>query len=502
MRYKKIILVAGAASIAFGCAGTPASVDAATKSNQAPKYSNPKPFTTKEKQQGAEVHPQILQEFGGAYQSPQTAYVTRVGKGIAVQSGLSNAEGDFTVTLLNSAVNNAFAIPGGYIYITRQLVGLCNSEAEMAGVLGHEVGHTSARHSEKRQKRATLLNVLGTIATVGGAAIGDNGGLAGVIGGGLKEYSGVAAQLFTLSYSRGQEEESDDLGIRYLSKAGYDPLALSDMLTSLALQTSIDARIAGKAGQAIPEWASTHPDPAKRVSRAAKNAKAYPANSNRRQDTHFAAINGMMYDDDPAQGVIDGQNFRHRDLRLKFTAPTGFGMQNTQQAVMVSGNSGQAMFTTAAYSGNKSVYMDAAFKAVVGKDQTVDYGNIQQTTVNGIPAFYASTVVNTQQGQRRLTVFAYEFSGNQAFHFVTVTASDAAVFDPMFASVARLSSSEASAIKARKIKIVTVGRNDTIASLSNQMAYGDLKVDRFLALNGLRSNATLAAGKKVKIVTY
>lgn len=498
MHFGNILLAASAASLAFGAA----SVDAATKAAQAPKYSNPAPISAKEKAQGNEAHPQILNEFGGAYQAPQTAYVTRVGKGIAVQSGLGNAESDFNVTFLNSSVNNAFAIPGGYIYITRQLVGLCNSEAEMAGVLAHEVGHVAARHSAKRQKRATLLNILGTIATVGGAAIGDNGGLAGLIGGGLKEYSGFAAQFLSLSYSRTQEEEADDLGIRYLSKAGYDPTALADMLNTLAMQTALDARIAGQTSGGVPEWASTHPDPAKRVVRARANARPYAASTVRKQDTHFAAINGMMYDDDPAQGIIDGQQFLHRDLQFKFEAPTGYGLQNSAQAVSINGTGGQAMFTTAAYNGNKSAYIDAAFKAVVGQGQAVDYGQIAQTTVNGIPAFYASAVVSTQQGQRRLTVFAYEFSATQAFHFVTVSAANTSPFDGMYKSMARLSKTQASAIRARKIRIVTVGRNDTIASLASQMAYTSLQADRFLALNGLSSTTRLAAGQKVKVVTY
>ncbi|MGB5078706.1 MAG: M48 family metalloprotease, partial [Sphingorhabdus sp.] len=255
----------------------------------------PKQFSASEKAEGAKYHTEILKEFGGALQSPQTSYVVRVGKNIALQSGLGNAESDFNVTLLNSPVNNAFAIPGGYVYITRQLVALCNSEAEMAGVLGHEVGHTAARHSKKRQKNATIASILGAVGSIGGALLGDSGGLLGAVGGGLKQYSGALAQIFSLKYSRSQEEEADDFGIRYLSKAGYDPTALSSMLTSLAMQTSVDAKVAGMSDGGVPEWASTHPDPAKRVVRAATRAKAYPANNVRKSDAHFAAINGMLY---------------------------------------------------------------------------------------------------------------------------------------------------------------------------------------------------------------
>src|SRR3546814_2777441 len=111
-----------------------------------------------ERRQGDEAHPQLLQEFGGAYKGPQAAYVNRVGQNIAVQSGLSRSPSDFTVTLLNSPVNNAFAIPGGYVYVTRQLMALMNDEAELAGVLGHEVGHVAAQHSKKRDRKRTRLN--------------------------------------------------------------------------------------------------------------------------------------------------------------------------------------------------------------------------------------------------------------------------------------------------------------------------------------------------------
>jgi predicted Zn-dependent protease len=500
MGIRKGIWTASVAALVLSAA----SFDSASAAkNKAEKVSTPQAITPSEKAQGAKAHPEILAEFGGAWQSPQTDYVVKVGKNIAVQSGLGNAQSDFTVSLLNSPVNNAFAIPGGYIYITRQLTALCNSEAEMAGVLGHEVGHVAARHSKKRQRQSTIANILGAGGTILGALLGDNGGILGAVGGAAKQYSGTLAQLLTLSYSRGQEEQSDDLGIKYLSKAGYDPTALSDMLNSLAMQTSIDARAAGQSAGSVPEWASTHPEPAKRVARAAINAKAYPASTLRKQDTHFAAINGMLYGDDPKQGVVEGQEFLHGDLKLKFSVPTGYGMSNGTTEVSINGTGGKGIFSTAAYSGNKQAYIDAAFKALAGQNQTINYGAISQTTVNGIPAFYATAMVPTQQGgQNELTVYAYEFSASQAFHFITINPANTNPFSNMYQSVARLTQAQADAIKPRKLKIVTVVKNDTIATLAAKMAYTSMQADRFLALNGLRSGAVLAPGRKVKIVTY
>ena len=499
MNYVKSILALGAATLAMSSFTTASTVSAQTRS-KTKVAAAPKPFSASEKAEGAKYHPELLKEFGGPLQSPQTAYVVRVGKNIALQSGLGNSN-DFNVTLLNSSVNNAFATPGGYVYITRQLVALTNSEAELAGVLGHEVGHTAARHSKKRQNNQTLAGILGAVGSIGGALLGDAGGVLGALGSGLQQYSGTFAQLFSLSYSRKQEEEADDYGIRYLSKAGYDPTALSSMLTSLALQTSLDTRVAGQNSGAVPEWASTHPDPAKRVVRAASRAKAFPSSSLRNVDPHFAAINGMLYGDDPEQGVVEGQNFLHRDLKMKFTAPTGFGMQNGSDTVSINGNGGQAVFRQGAFSGDRSAYVAAALKSISG-EQTIPAAQIRQTTVNGIPAFYSTTVVNSQQGQREITVFAYEWSAGTAFHFITISAANTNPFVSMFDSMDRLTTAQAAAIKARKLRVVTVARTDNVSSLASRMAYTSMQTERFLALNGLTGRVQVVPGQKVKIVTY
>lgn len=499
MRYSKVVLATGTAIFGLLSFNACAPVDARTKSSQP---TAPRPFTTQEKNEGAKYHAEILKEFGGPMASPQTAYVVRVGKNIAMQSGLGNAQSDFNVTLLNSSVNNAFALPGGYVYITRQLVALSNSEAEMAGVLGHEVGHTAARHSEKRKNNSTIANILGVGGTILGSVLGDSGGLLGALGGGLKQYSGAVAQVFSLKYSRSQEEEADDLGIRYLSRAGYDPTALASMLNSLALQTAVDTRVAGLGDNRVPEWASTHPEPARRVARAVTKAKAYPLSSVRNADAHYAAIDGMLYGDDPKQGVVEGQDFIHPDLKMKFTAPAGYGLQNGNDAISVNGNGGKAIFTAAPFNGNRDAYVAAALKAVSGENATIPVGDIRRTTVNGIPAFYTTTVVNSQQGQRAVSVFAYEWGTNAGYHFVTITAPNAQPFDTMFASMSRLSNAEASAVKPRKLRVVTASRSDTIASLARRMAYPSLQTERFMALNGLSTNARITAGQKVKIVTY
>lgn len=133
---------------------------------------------------------------------------------------------------------------------------------------------------------------------------------------------------------------------------------------------------------------------------------------------------------------------------------------------------------------------------------SIPVGDIRQTTVNGIPAFYSSTIVNTQQGAREVTVFAYEWGGNVGYHFITITAANSTPFNSMFSSMARLSDSQAAAIKPRKLRVVTVAKGDTLSSLSSRMAYTSLQTERFRALNGLSANQNVTIGQKVKIVTY
>ena len=428
-----------------------------------------------ERKQGPDAHPQLMAEGGGAYSGPQAAYVNRIGQNIAVQSGLSRSPSDFTVTLLNSPVNNAFAIPGGYVDVTRQLMALMNDEAERAGVLG---------------------------AVLGGA-IGDNGGLLGGLGGLLQNNSMQVAQMATLGFSRGQELEADQLGVQYLRSAGYDPLALSTMLTSLANQTTLDARLSGGDARSLPAWASTHPDPASRVRNAQTLAsRAGGSGGTRNADAFLASVDNILYGDDPAQGVVEGHEFLHPDLRLKFAVPNGYGMQNGADAVSISGNGGQAQFTTGAYSGDMNAYIAAAFKAVAG-NAAISPGAIQRTTVGGIPASYSTARVNSQSGQVDVTVFAYEFSRSSAFHFVTLTqAGGGGVFNSMFNSVRRLSTAEAAAIKPRRIDVVTIGRGDTMASLARRMAYSNYQAERFQVLNRLGASSRLTPGQKVKIVVY
>lgn len=452
----------------------------------------PRGISQSDMRQGAEAHPQLLEEYGGAYGGPQDAYVTRVGQRIAMQSGLSNAARDFRITLLNSPVNNAFAIPGGYVYVTRQLVALMNDEAELAAVLGHEVGHVAARHSRQRSRTSTI----GTIGSV----------LLGVITGSseLAQIANQGAQLYTLRFSRQQEYESDDLGIRYLASAGYDPTAMGTVLASLAAQNDLEARLAGRNARSQPEFASTHPDPGSRVQRALQRARALPVRGGERnRDAFLAAIDGMLYGDDPRQGIVDGRTFRHPVLRLAFDIPQRFTMSNGTRAVSVTGQGGQAQFTGGAFSGDLGDYVRRVFAGLSGQGQ-LPAVDIRGTRINGLEAAYATTRANTQQGAVDVTVVAYAFGPQTAYHWVIIAPAGrgAGPFGSMIDSVRRLSPQEAAQVRAREIDVVTVRPGDTPARLAQQMAYTDAPLDRFLVLNGLTRNQPLQPGQKVKLIVY
>lgn len=467
---------------------------------------NAQPITPEERAQGAAANNDIISEYGGAYTGAQFPYVERIGRRIALQSGLSADPGAFTVTVLDSPIENAFAIPGGYIYVTRGLLALMNDEAELAGVLGHEVGHVAARHSRSRQRVAQRNAILGTLGQVLLGAVTNNSGLGQLLGQGVS----TGAQLLTLGYSRGQETEADNLGIRYLNSARYDTDALSSMLADLAASTRLAQQMSGQT-RSVPAWASTHPDPDKRVRAALAQAQATGGTAfPRNRDAYLNAINGMIYGDNPEQGVIEGQDFLYPAQRLAFTAPGGFRMNNGASAVTITGQGGQAEFSTAPYSGDLNAYVNAVFVALAGnngqnaQNARPPAGEAVRGTINGYTTATRTVRANTNNGQADITVVAYAIAPTRAFHFVLITAAGQGMgpFGSMVQSLRPLTAAQATAVKPRYLRIVTVRAGDTIQSLSARMAYTDFQQDRFMTLNGLDAGTTVKPGDKVKIVTY
>jgi len=352
-------------------------------------------------------HSQIVAEFGGAETGPRAAYVNSIGRRVAAQSGTANAGQIYHFTTLNSPVENAFSVPGGYVYITRQLMGLMGDEAELAFVLGHETGHVAADHSRTRQKASTRGSILGVLGAIVGGVIGNNP-FGSLISQGLQRYG----QLATLSFSRQQEYEADQLGIRYIAQAGYDPTAGATMLDALTRSAALEARVQGKTGRSTPEWASTHPLSANRsvqaLQLARQFARATPGIRNR--DAFLAQLNGVRVDDDPAQGVVEGTTFTHPDLRLQFAIPAGFQMSNSADAVTIEGTSGKAQFSGGRFNGDMPTYVSAVLQKLTGGQTQVQMAPLQQTSINGIPAYFTTGRAQTDNGVVDVNIFAYQWS--------------------------------------------------------------------------------------------
>lgn len=445
--------------------------------------------------QAAQQHPEVVEQFGGAADPRLSAYVAEVGRRVAAQTGIhGGGQSAYTVTTLNSPVLNAFAVPGGYVYVTRELLAIMNDEAELASVLGHEMGHVAADHGAERQNRG-LWTQLGSVLAAVLTGSQEIGQLAGQVGQGL-----------LLSYSRSQEYEADDLGVRYIAGAGYDPMASPSLLSQLGAASALDDRIHGRDQRAIPGWARTHPLSEDRVRRATGRAAELQATAGkeRGRDRFLAAIDGMLYGDDPKQGVIEGRQFLHPELRLRFTAPEGFGMQNGARAVTISGTNGQAQFGTGRLGGDLGTYIGQVYQALAGGQARIAYPAPRSTTVNGILAAYTTARVQSQQGQVDVGVFAYRWDADRAYHFITLTPAGSGFgpFSSMVGSMSRLSPGEAAAIRPRVIDVVTVRANDTVQSLAGRMAYSDYRLERFLTLNGLSAGSRLTPGQKVKLVVY
>ena len=463
---------------------------------QRASYLNPR-----EVQEAARQHPQLVEEFGGAETGPRAAYVESVGRRVAAYSGTANAGQVYRFTALNSAVENAFAVPGGYVYITRQLMSIINDEAELAFVVGHETGHIAGNHHQQRRSAQRSSSIWGVLGAILGAAVGNNA-FGGLISQGAQQFS--KARL--LSFSRNQEYQADVLGIRYITAAGYDPNGGASMLAQLTRSAALEARLQGDRNRSTPEWASTHPLSENRMAQAGQLARqtGRAGQGLRNRDSYLAQVEGVMVDDDPAQGVIDGRSFTHPDLGMQFYVPTGYLMQNGTRAVTIQGSAGQAQFSGGRHTGGIDDYIYRVLQELTGGRVQLAMGPIQRTQVNGIPASYTVARANTSSGAVDVGVFAYQWDPNTIYHFVTLArgGQGLAPFGSMVNSLRRITRAEAAAIRPKVIDVVTVQRGDTVQSLAGRMAYRDFQLDRFLAINGLAANSQLAPGQKVKIVVY
>ncbi len=440
---------------------------------------------------GRDEHPKILEEFGGVYEEDTelNAYVAGIGARLRAVSEFNDQP--FTFTVLDSDAVNAFALPGGYVYVTRGLVALANSEAELAGVIAHEIGHVTARHTAQRVTTGLFAN-LG--AAVLGAALGNQA---------IADLAQVGAAVYVQSYSRDQEFEADQLGIRYLTRASYDPHAMASFLASLEADNRLESKLAGREGrEAEASLFSSHPRTPDRIKRAADAAEAkLVAQPFVGEAEYLARIDGMLFGDSPEEGFVRGRVFAHPRLGFRFEVPEGFRLRNTSRAVAALSRDGAVIqFDGEKVSANVSM---TRYLSDWLAESPVE--RIESITVNGLAAVTAVTKGRTDSGPVDVRAVAIRFSADQVYRFlfatpVRTTAALAEALRRTTYSFRALTAAEAAALRPRRVRLVRVGAGDTAESIARLMAYDDLPLDRFLALNGLAPGQPLEPGRPVKVV--
>jgi predicted Zn-dependent protease len=447
-----------------------------------------------ENQMGAEEHPKILAEFGGAYSEKPNlnAYVNQLGQAVAANAERKDVK--YTFTVLNSPDINAFALPGGYVYITRGLLTLANNEAEIAGVLGHEIGHVNARHTAERIGQAQKASILSALGVAAATLIGGETG--GQLATGVAE-EGSAMYLGT--HSQEQEFEADSLGVRYLSKASYDPQAMATFLDSLNNETTLEARIAGASTDvdSFTQMKQSHPRTPDRVQRAIAEANVPVENPQVNRDRFLQQIDGMIWGADPRDGVIEGSTFIHPGFKFAFDAPQGMELQNMPDKVVGQGNNAVMIFDIANPPPSGSLEQ---FVAEGGK-----VSDVQSFQVNGMEAATGVATGTIGDTPVAIRLVAIRQSAETVYQLVYATPPDNfKAMDQRFIASAQsfrgISAQEAAGYVPKRIRVITVREGDTIASLSQQMQVDGAPADWFRVLNHLGPNDQLQAGQKVKIV--
>jgi predicted Zn-dependent protease len=447
----------------------------------------PKPAAAAELDQAAQrEHQRILAAYNGAYEDPKIeAMAAQVVEKLEAASDRPDLH--YRITLLNSPVVNAFALPSGQLYVTRGLIALANDSSELASVMSHEMAHVLAHHAEMREDRARQVALVSRMVN-GVLSDPDMGALAL-----------AKSKIALASFSRAQEFEADGIGVGIAAKAGFDPYGAARFLTSLGRdgelrqsgQTSIDPR--------APDFLSSHPATPERVKNAEGSAREFgaPGTGDRDRGAYLGAIDGIVYGDDPSEGLVRGRHFLHPRLGFAFSAPEGFTLDNTAQAILgVKEGGGEALRLDAVRVPPEQALTDYLNSGWI---ENIDAKSIEATIINGFPA--ATAAAKGDQWSFRL--YAVRF-GSDVYRFIFATKHMTGEIDRSFrdsvATFRRMSLAESKATHPLRLKVVTVGGADTVEQLASRMAVTDRKVERFRILNGLDQNARLNPGDAVKIV--
>jgi predicted Zn-dependent protease len=453
--------------------------------------------------EGKKAHEAVLQEFGGALANPKlAAYVDDIGQRLAKQSHRANLHWTFTV--LDSPDVNAFALPGGYVYITRGILAYMDSEADLAGVIGHEIGHVTARHGAQRATRqqtagagvlaATVLGVLLETAGVGGAAQAAN-----------QVSSGIAAGHIA-SYSREQELQADQLGAEYLARVGYDPKNMVDVIGVLKDQERFAADTARAAGKKVPEgghWLASHPSNEQRLAQVTKIADGYKGRyGDDARARYLQAIDGITFGESREQGVVRGQTFFHEPLGLVLTAPAGWSFDNNPDELYVINPQGDAALVMKLVPPKAGKTHDEilrnGFKAAQGR--------VERDAVKGFESTY---FVGQRQAQNNaaqpLEVTLVDGPGGRTFALLHAGRDAAtlqrhrAALREATASLRAFAPADRAAARPWTIRTVPLPAGG-FAELARRSPLGAQAERQLRLLNGVYSTGAAAPGRLVKVV--
>ena len=434
-------------------------------------------------QQGAQ---QVAQEVGLIKDQALQNYGQSVGSAIAAKSERPNLP--WTFRAVDDPSPNAFALPGGYVFVTRGLLDLMNNEAELASVLGHEIGHVTARHSVHQmseQQLAQLALGVGAILSPTVAQLGE-----------------VASQglgLLFLKYSRDDERQADDLGFRYALNQGYDVRYMDDVFRSL--------QRLGEASKEspLPSWLATHPGEAERIqtidSKLAQLQPAQLANTKVNAREYLQRVNGLVYGADPRNGFFQGNTFYHPDLRFQITLPSGWQGQNLSQAVIAVSPQQDGIIQLTLAQGNSP---EAAARAFLSQ-QGIQAGQASQQTVNGVPAVASTFQAQTEQGviQGLAAFFTYNGATYQVIGYAPAQRFGAyeSAFRQSLGSFAPVTDSRVLNVQPKKLNVVSLPQQMTLAEFA-QRNPSTIPLAELAIVNQVEDpNKALPAGTPVKQVT-
>ena len=431
-------------------------------------------------------HARLVAAFGGEYRAPaaQRLLTEVTGRLVAATERPDEA---YQVVILDSPAINAFALPSGRLYVTRGLLALANDTSEVAGVLAHEIAHVTLRHASARSELALRSALVSRVVT---DVLNDPATAAMLVD---------QSRFKIAGFSRAQELEADQAGIRTLAKARYDPYAASRFLSSLGRAGGLAVSAAGEGGKTSAEMLSSHPSTPERIGIALQAARRIggPGLGESGRDAHLSIVDGLSYGDNPSDGMVRGRRFVHPRLGVAFEAPEGIALENTAKAVLGASPDGNRRFLFDAIDTADGQNLGEVLRA--SWNEAVETGNIEALSVNGAPAAIASAT-----GKEWTFRMAAIRLGSATYRLVLAAKGRSAELDRSFRdsleSVRALSGEEARGVRPLRVHAVTAGPGDTVESLAARMVVANRPVERFLVLNGLERGAALKPGTRYKIV--